>query len=329
MNRLFVCLVACVGSVASAWAAAPPEAAVQGLYEGVSKNIKGQQKLEARVVALGRGTYKVFIRQFGGEGKVVKVELDGKADGNVVRFKGTAGGAGWNASYADGGAILGTGGQGATLELKRREAQPPTLGAKPPEGAIVLLDGKNFAQLTKRPPRSGTEEPWKLVDGGGIEVPKGGMNSKRQFDGHLKLHVEFRLPLMPAASGQGRANSGVYLPNGDEIQVLDSFGTTTYKGGGCGGLYAYKDPDAFDQFSLASLPPLEWQTFNVEYRVEKKDGKPAGKPRVTVYHNGVKIHDNAELNAQGPRRRTALPGPRQPGAVPQHLGRAAGGKIET
>jgi len=78
--------------------------------------------------------------------------------------------------------------------------------------------------------------------------------------------------------------------------VLDSFGDTTYPGGGCGGLYRYKDPDAFDTFSLASLPPLEWQTYDVEYRVQMQDGKPAGKPHVTVYHNGIKIHDNAELN---------------------------------
>ena len=101
--------------------------------------------------------------------------------------------------------------------------------------------------------------------------------------------------LMPAARGQGRGNSGCYLPNGDEVQVLDSFGMDTYKGGGCGGLYNYKDPDVFDVFSLVSLPPLEWQTYDIEYRVEKKDGKPAGKPKITVVHNGIKIHDQAEL----------------------------------
>jgi hypothetical protein len=61
-------------------------------------------------------------------------------------------------------------------------------------------------------------------------------------------------------------------------------------------LYAYKDPDAFDEFSLASAPPLQWQTYDVEYRVEKKDGKLVGKPRVTVLHNGIKIHDKAELD---------------------------------
>jgi hypothetical protein len=92
MKRLFVCLVACVGLMESAWAAAPPEAAVQGLYEGVCKDAKGQQKLEARVVAMGRGTYKVFVRQLPGEGKPAKVELDGKTEGQSVGFKGKAGG---------------------------------------------------------------------------------------------------------------------------------------------------------------------------------------------------------------------------------------------
>jgi len=121
------------------------------------------------------------------------------------------------------------------------------------------------------------------------------MSSKRQFDGSYDMHVEFLCPLMPAARGQGRRNSGRYQPNGEEVQVLDSFGMDTYKGGGCGGLHNYKDPDVFDVFSLASLPPLEWQTDDIEYRVEKKDGKPTGKPKITVVHNGIKIHDGAEL----------------------------------
>ena len=208
---------------------------------------------------------------------------------------GKAGDVEWSASYADG-TLQGTCGPNALLQLKRVVRESPTMGAKPPQGAIVLLDGKNFDEVTKRPLPNGTEQEWKAVDGGGIEVPKGGMNSKRQFDGSFQLHVEFKVPLMPEARDQGRGNSGVYLPNGDEIQVLDSFGMTSYKGGGCGGVYAYKDPDAFDQFSLASLPPLQWQTYDIEYRVQKQDGKPSGKPRVTVCHNGIKIHDNFEIN---------------------------------
>jgi hypothetical protein len=286
--------VACL-SGRTASAAAPSEADVQGLYEGTCKDAKGQQQIEARVVAWGHGAFKVFVRQALGEGKVAKITLDSKVEGDAVRFTGKAGDAEWTASYADG-EIRGTCGPNATLELKRVVRESPTLGAKPPQGAVVLLDGKTFDEMTRPSLKDKTEQPWKITEGGAIEVPKGGMNSKQQFAGSLKLHVEMKIPLRSEARGQGRGNSGVYLPNGDEIQVLDSFGMTTYKGGGCGGLYAYKDPDLFDEFSLASLPPLQWQTYDVEYRVRQVDGKPVGKPRVTVVHNGIKIHDNAELH---------------------------------
>jgi hypothetical protein len=294
MYRLLGVVIACVVLAAGAYAAAPPEDVVQGLYEGACKDAKGEHKMEARVVALGKGAFKVFVRRPLAEGQVAKIELDGKTDGDAVRFQGKAGDVEWAAAYADG-ALKGTCGEGCALELRRVVRQSPTLGAKPPDGAVVLIDGKNFDEVTCPKNKDGTDQEWKKVDDGGIQVPKGGMNSKRQFEGSFKLHVEFRTPFMPTERDQGRGNSGVYLPNGDEIQVLDSFGMTSYKGGGCGGLYAYKDPDAFDQFTLASLPPLQWQTYDVEYRVQKQDGKTVGKPRVTVLHNGIRIHDNVEL----------------------------------
>ncbi len=122
---------------------------------------------------------------------------------------------------------------------------------------------------------------------GSIQVPRDGINSDRGFEGSFDLHVEFMVPFMPGDHGQGRGNSGVYLPNGEEIQGLDSFGEVTYRGGGCGGLYSYKDPDTMETieslkdkqervFTLASFPPLAWQTYDIEYRVEKKDGRPPG-----------------------------------------------------
>jgi hypothetical protein len=153
-----------------------------------------------------------------------------------------------------------------------------------------------------------------IGDDGSIQVPRGGMNSRREFEGSFDLHVEFMNPLMPTQHSQGRGNSGVYLPNGDEIQVLDSFGEATYLGGGCGGLYHYKDPDVMEpieslkgkpesRFTLASYPPLTWQTYDIQYRVEKRDGQYVGKPKVTVFHNGIKIHDNAELRNNARRGR--------------------------
>ena len=265
--------------------AAPPEAEVQGLYEGTLKD----SKFEARVIAMGKDAYKIYLRQDLGGGKVAKVEFDGKAEGDAVTFKSKGGEVEWTATYSPG-AIKGSAG-GSAFEAKRVQRKSPTLGKQPPAGAVVLIDGKNFDQINP----SKSAEEWKPAEDGSIQVAKGGITSKQQFDCSYDMHVEFMCPLMPAARGQGRGNSGCYQPNGDEVQVLDSFGMDTYKGGGCGGLYNYKDPDAFDVFSLASLPPLEWQTYDMEYRVEKVDGKLTGKPKVTVYHNGIKIHDAAEL----------------------------------
>jgi hypothetical protein len=267
--------------------AAPPEAEVQGLYEGALKDVK----FEARVIAMGKDAFKIYLRQDLGGGKVGKVELDGKVEGDTVTFKNKGGDVEWTGSYASG-AIKGTAG-GAPFEMKRVQRKSPTLGKQPPAGAIVILDGKNWDQIS--PTR--TAEEWKAGEDGSIQITKGDVRSKQQFDGSFDHHVEFMCPLMPAARSQGRGNSGCFLPNGDEVQVLDSFGMDTYKGGGCGGLYNYKDPDTFDVFSLASLPPMEWQTYDMEYRVEKVDGKPTGKPKLTVYHNGIKIHDAVELKA--------------------------------
>jgi hypothetical protein len=320
LTSLLVLLVLGALLAGTCGAAPPPDKAVQGLYVGFAGFYMAGQKLDARVVATGHGTYKVLLRSIQQTGSTAKNELDGKTDGDYVLFLGKVDGAQWTLSWTSGdglGAIRGTYGPYGTVELKRVTSS--SYSGPPPAGAIVLLNGNHFDELTKPRLRSGAEQPWKPVEvptdrmgmSSGmssnwepvkcvaLEVPTGGMSSKRSFAGSFRLHVEFFLPLMPEARGQQRARSGVQLPNGDVIQVLDSFGMITDKGCGCGGLYAYKDPDSyFDEFSLASVPPLQWQSFDVEYHVDTKDGKPTGQPRVTVLHNGCKIHDNVKLPSQ-------------------------------
>lgn len=340
MWHRFCFAVACMCVVAAALAGAPPEAEVQGMYEGTWKTAAGQGKLVARVVALGKNTYKVFAIQHLDGGKTAKVEMDGKLEGEQVVFQGKE----WSATYADA-ALAGKIGADGTLEAKRTTPKSPAAGKKPPKGAIVLLDGKNFDQMVrgrgqkwylgdmskdgwavwevpirtivaKQPAQwpdkaNVVPEGWTLAkdrrrvdtvigigEDGSIRIPRGGMNAKRQVEGSFNLHVEFLCPFLPTARSQGRANSGVYLPCGQEIQVLDSFGMTTYKGGGCGGLYRYKDPDVFAHF-----PPGTWQTFDIEYVEQKPDAKGKKKVRVTVLQNGLKIHDNVQL------RRDARKGP--------------------
>jgi len=287
----FVAVVSCLGALALA--ALPPEKDIQGMYAGTWTDAKGAKgTIEARVVALGDYAFKVYLYLKDEAGKQVrKVVADAKRQGDALPVQG----GGCRGSIA-GGVLEATIEGGCKLQAKRFIPKSPTLGKKPPEGAIVLLDGKNFDEVVfARGNRSAPPSEWKPLPDGSIVVPKGGFRSKRAFSGSYDLHVEFMCNFKPKARSQGRGNSGVFLNCGQEIQVLDSFGMTTYKGGGCGGLYKWKNPDAFDEFSLASYPPLVWQTYDIEYRVPRgPDGRPL-KPRLTVYHNGIKIHENVEL----------------------------------
>jgi len=294
MIRLISLFTVLLTVAAAATAAAPAVENVQGFYEGTRLAGQNRYKIEARVVALGKGEFKALVREPGKDGAVTKYELNGKISGKAVTFQGKTDAGEWSARYDDG-KITGKAGKDAKIELKRVVRESPTMGAKPPAGAIVLLDGKNFDEVERRPDKQGNVSEWKTFKDGGVLVAKRGIHTKRTFAGSFKLHLEFKNPLMPEKRSQGRGNSGCFMPNGNEVQVLDSFGMTTYKGGGCGGIYRFKNPDVFDEFALASTPPGQWQTYDITYEVEVKDGKPTGKPVLTVLHNGIKIHDKFQL----------------------------------
>jgi Domain of Unknown Function (DUF1080) len=164
--------------------------------------------------------------------------------------------------------------------------------AKAPEGAIVLFDG-TAKSLEQWAPRNDKAKPahWKLVDGGAVQVSGGGdLVTKDLFDGHFKLHVEFRVPFMPAAKGQGRGNSGVYLQGRYEVQVLDSYGLDS-KDNDCGGIYGVGKP-----LVNACKAPTIWQSYDIDFVAPKyADGKKVEPARITVLHNGQKIHDNLTI----------------------------------
>jgi hypothetical protein len=204
-----------------------------------------------------------------------KVEGDAKREGDKVVFDYE----GWKGEIVDG-TLTGTNKDNEKYTLKRTERKSPTLGAKPPQGATVLFDGKSA-------------DAWN----GGKVTPEGflaaGVKSKQEF-GDCTLHVEFRTPFMPKARDQGRGNSGVYLQDRFEVQVLDSFGLKG-ENNECGGIYSKHKPRVNMCF-----PPLSWQTYDIDFTAARygADGKRTSPAKITVKHNGVLVHDGAELSGE-------------------------------
>lgn len=170
-------------------------------------------------------------------------------------------------------------------------AQKDGLPLKPPRGSVVLFDGKNTSAWIQR--GDGKPCQWVIEDGALVVTPRtSDILTKEKFS-DFQLHVEFNLPILPDnVKDQARGNSGVYMLGLYEIQVLDSFNNGTYADGMCGAIYKQKPPDI-----NACKPAGEWQSYDITFRAPRfdKDGKMTEKPRVTVFHNGIKIHDNVEI----------------------------------
>lgn len=185
------------------------------------------------------------------------------------------------------------------------EQAPQDDRAKPPPGAIVLFDGKDTSAWVHR--KSGEPCAWEVVDGALVVKPgTPDLMTKQEF-GDYRLHIEFWLPLMPDRSGQGRANSGVYNHGRYEIQMLDSWENSTYQFGGCGAIYGQKDPD-----QNTIKPPETWNTYDILFYAPRFDseGNLLAKPRISVWHNGIRIHRDIEIEKspttaglEGPRPR--------------------------
>lgn len=269
--------------------------AVMGDWEGnwVLEDESDSGRVVTQVIALGKGEYRAKVLEEFDTREEPIAELDGERDGSVVRFTGP-GRAGYTelqieAAIKDGkfsGSFEGD--ATGSFEMERAIRVSPTLGAEPPEGAIVLFNGKNFKQWKHTNNKPGADSvKWKLLKNGAMEVVKGTSSivTKKKF-ADFKLHVEFRTPFMPDARGQARGNSGVYLQERYEVQVLDSYGLEG-QDNECGGIYKVGKP-------LVNMcaPPTQWQTYDITFYAPGPDRTNA---RVTVVHNGVTIHDQLSL----------------------------------
>lgn len=174
-----------------------------------------------------------------------------------------------------------------------------TLPVPPPPDAVVLFDGTSLADWR----RKGTDAPagWKVENGYMQVVPGTGDIAHTMGFGDQQLHVEFMIPPKRGGSDQDAGNSGVWLMSHYEVQVLDSYENVTYPDGQNAALYGDVPPTV-----NASLPPEQWQSFDITFRAPRFDahGKLLSPARMTVYHNGVKVHDNVALKGRTTHRNT-------------------------
>lgn len=190
----------------------------------------------------------------------------------------------------------------ATISCTTRvDSQHIGVGAEPPTGAEMLFDGTREMLDEKwtywEGPRLAQENPikWELVedpvDGGPVlnsndPAAAGGkygsadIATKEKYR-DFRLHVEF---LVDVEGG----NSGVYLQNRYEIQILD--GDTTMHGMGAvindteSPYYAYKGTG-------------QWNSYDIMFRAARfENGERVEKALVTNYFNGIKVYSNIGIN---------------------------------
>ena len=284
---------------------AGPDFQVQGEFVGL---LGGERPVAAQVIALGGGHFEGIVYRGGLPGAgwdgSVRSYIRGETKDGRTRFTGIFGerlkfhNPNFQGVIEDG--IFGGSDQSfrnvsqdVSFELEKVDRRSPTLGATAPTGAIVLFDGPDTSEWTDG----------ELVEG---NLLKWGTTTKREFKS-VRLHLEFRCPFMPTARGMHRGNSGVYVKNEWEIQIVDSFGWTTENRkferlshfARAGGIHEMVQP----RLNM-SFPPLSWQTYDVEFTAARFDnsGKKAAPAMMSLWHNGVSIHDKYILPPVPPGR---------------------------
>ena len=176
------------------------------------------------------------------------------------------------------------------IDLQHIERVSPTMGTKPPKGAIVLFDGKSLDSWAKMMEKEWLKEDgpcnWHLVPGGAVEsVPRAGNCISHQQFGDAKIHVEFR-------NIGGPTNSGVYIQDRYEANINETYGSLTANPNG-----QFDNSVPAKPGIRASRPVLEWQTFDIEFKAPRFDasGKKTADAVVTLLLNGEVMYKDQPL----------------------------------
>lgn len=150
-----------------------------------------------------------------------------------------------------------------------------------PEGSRLIQENPKYASQ------------WTFADGVLTASPKWDSVMTAENYEDFVLHIEFNVNEAGEVEHERNGNSGLYLQQRYELQILNSFKVPfeSYSKVDCGCIYGMKKPD-----QMACFPAGEWQSFDVAFRAARfEDGKRKENARLTVYQNQKLIHDDFVL----------------------------------
>jgi hypothetical protein len=188
----------------------------------------------------------------------------------------------------------------------------------PPSDAIILFDGSARSAANWVHVKDGSPLQW-VVENGYMEVKPGtgDIRTTSQFPSPYQLHVEWAAPFEietrngEQVAGQGRGNSGVFLDEIYEVQVLDCWNNPTYADGLATAIYGQKPP-----LVNACCPRGRWHIYDILWTGPTFDGDTLKSPAyITVFHNGVCVHNHVELTGNTPHKKIGTYTAHGPGGV--------------
>ena len=187
----------------------------------------------------------------------------------------------------------------------------PGNGNVPPSDAIILFDGTDLSQWQSA---DGSEAKWNIVDDAMVVESGTGAIATKEYFGDCQLHIEFKSPEPNGSNGQNRGNSGIFLQDTYEVQVLDGDNNPTYVNGMVGSIYKQSAPSV-----NAYTKNGEWQVYDIYWKAPVFNSQEGleSPAMITVVLNGVVVQNNYILKGDTPY--TGLPKYKAHGRLPISL----------